>query len=57
MQQLKVTVEQLETAIVIHAAGSVDSTTAAFLQEPLLHAAESPGGAEFVIRLAALQSV
>jgi len=45
MQQLKVTVEQLESAIVIHAAGSVDSTTAASLQEPLLHTAETSSGA------------
>ena len=45
MQRLEVTVEQLESAVVIHAVGSVDSTTAPSLQEPLLHAAESPGDA------------
>jgi anti-anti-sigma factor len=45
MQRLEVTIEQLEAAVVIHAIGSVDSTTAPSLQEPLLHAAESTGGA------------
>ncbi|HEY6999719.1 MAG TPA: STAS domain-containing protein [Candidatus Binatia bacterium] len=44
MQQLEVTVEELESAVVIHAVGSVDSTTAPSLQAPLLHAAESAGG-------------
>ena len=45
MTELKVTVEQLDSAVVLHAVGPVDSTTAAALQEPLLHAAESPSGA------------
>jgi anti-anti-sigma factor len=45
MQQLEVTVEQLESAVVIHAVGPVDSATAPSLQEPLLHAAESSSGA------------
>jgi stage II sporulation protein AA (anti-sigma F factor antagonist) len=45
MQQLEVTVEQLDSAVVIHAVGPVDSTTASSLQEPLLHAAESGTGA------------
>ena len=40
MSDLDVTVEQLETAVVVHAAGSVDSNTAQQLQEPLLRAAE-----------------
>jgi anti-anti-sigma factor len=40
MSDLDVTVEQLETAMVVHAAGSVDSNTAQQLQEPLLRAAE-----------------
>ena len=40
MHQLEVTIEQLESAIVIHAVGPVDSTTASSLQGPLLHAAE-----------------
>jgi anti-anti-sigma factor len=44
MQRLEVTVEQLESTVVLHAAGPVDSTTAPSLQEPLLHAAESPSG-------------
>ena len=48
MQQLEVTVEELESAVVIHAVGSVDSTTAPSLQAPLLHAAES---AEFFHQL------
>jgi anti-sigma B factor antagonist len=45
MQRLEVTVEQLESVVMIHAVGPVDSTTAPALQEPLLHAAESPSGA------------
>jgi anti-anti-sigma factor len=45
MQRLEVTVEQLESAIVIHAVGPVDTTTAPTLQEPLLQAAESSSGA------------
>ena len=40
MSDLDVTVEQLETAMIVHAAGSVDSNTAQQLQEPLLRAAE-----------------
>lgn len=44
MKELEVTVEQLESAVVLHAVGPVDGTTAASLQEPLLHAAESPSG-------------
>jgi anti-anti-sigma factor len=45
MQQLEVTIERLESVVVLHAAGPVDSTTAASLQEPLLQAAESANGA------------
>jgi len=45
MQQLEVTIEQLESAVVIHAVGPVDSTTASSLQGPLLHAAETGTGA------------
>jgi len=41
MSDLEVTVEQSETAAVVHAAGSVDSNTAPQLQEPLLRAAEN----------------
>jgi anti-sigma B factor antagonist len=40
MGDLDVTVEQLDTAVVVHAAGSVDSNTAQELQDPLLRAAE-----------------
>jgi hypothetical protein len=36
MAELKVTFEQLEAAAVLHAFGSMDSTTAAGLREPLL---------------------
>jgi anti-anti-sigma factor len=45
MKELEVTLERLESAVVLHVEGPVDSDTAAFLQEPLLHAAESPSGA------------
>jgi stage II sporulation protein AA (anti-sigma F factor antagonist) len=44
MAELEVTLEQLESTVVLHAAGPVDSTTAASLQGPLLNAAESPSG-------------
>ena len=40
MSDLDVTVDQLETAVVVRAAGEVDSTTAKQLEEPLLRAAE-----------------
>ena len=45
MEELKVTLEHLESAVVLHAVGPVDSNTAASLQEPLLRAAESSSGA------------
>jgi anti-anti-sigma factor len=45
MQQLEVTVEQMDSAVVIHAVGVVDSTTAASLQETVLRAIESSSGA------------
>src|SRR5262245_60789693 len=45
MQHLEVTIERLESAVVIHAAGPVDATTAPILQESLLQAAESSSGA------------
>ena len=85
MAELEVTLEQLESTIVLHAVGPVDSTTAGSLEQPLLHAAQSPSGAvhrhregaigaaalchrasrsaqynlgaEFVMRLPALQSI
>jgi anti-anti-sigma factor len=45
MQLLEVTVEQLESNVILRAVGPLDSATAASLQEPLLHAAESSSGA------------
>src|SRR5262245_49661560 len=45
MKQLEITLQYLESRVVLHAAGQVDSNTAAQLQEPLLHAAEGPTGA------------
>jgi anti-anti-sigma factor len=45
MKELEVTLEQLESGVVIHVVGSVDSTTAPSLQEPVLHAAENSSGA------------
>lgn len=45
MKELEVTVEQLASTVVLHVIGPVDSTTAAALQQPLLHAADSPSGA------------
>ena len=45
MQELEITVEQLESVVVLHAVGPVDSTTAALLQVPLLRAAENINGA------------
>jgi anti-anti-sigma factor len=41
MSDLDVTVEQLESGVVVHAAGSVDSNTAQQLQDPLLRAVEN----------------
>jgi anti-sigma B factor antagonist len=45
MDELKVTLEHLESTVVLRAVGPVDSTTAASLQEPLLQAVESSSGA------------
>ena len=45
MEELKVTLEHLESTVVLRAVGPVDSTTAASLQEPLLQAVESSSGA------------
>lgn len=45
MKELEITLEYLESMIVLHAAGPVDNNTAAQLQEPLLRAAEAPTGA------------
>jgi anti-anti-sigma factor len=45
MNELEITLQHLESAVVLHATGRVDSNTAAQLQEPLLLAAEAPTGA------------
>jgi len=45
MKELEITLQHLESAVVLHAAGPVDSNTAEQLQEPLLRAAEGPTGA------------
>jgi hypothetical protein len=44
MGDLEVTIERLAAMVTLHAAGPVDSTTAASLHEPLL-AAAAPQGA------------
>jgi anti-anti-sigma factor len=44
MNELEVTLERLESTVVLHAAGPIDSNTAPHLQQPLLQAAESPSG-------------
>ncbi len=45
MEELKVTLEHLESTVVLRAVGPLDSSTAASLQEPLLRAVESSSGA------------
>lgn len=45
MAELEIRLEQLDSTVVLHAMGPVDSTTATALQEPLLQAAESTSGA------------
>ncbi len=45
MKELEITLQRSESTVVLHAVGSVDSDTAAQLQEPLLRAAEAPTGA------------
>ncbi len=45
MKELEITLQHLESTVVLHAAGRVDSNTAPQLQEPLLRAAEAPTGA------------
>ena len=45
MKELEITLQRLESKVVLHAVGPVDSNTAAQLQEPLLRAAEGPTGA------------
>jgi anti-anti-sigma factor len=44
MTELKVTLEHLQSILVLRAVGPVDSNTAAQLQEPLLRASEGPTG-------------
>ena len=44
MKELEITVQHLESKVVLHAVGLVDSNTAAQLQEPLLRAVEGPAG-------------
>lgn len=44
MKELQIKVERLETQVVLHASGPLDSNTAPDLQEPLLQAAEAPTG-------------
>ena len=44
MKELEITQEQLQSTIVLHVAGAVDSNTAPELQEALLRAAEAPSG-------------
>jgi anti-anti-sigma factor len=45
MKELAITLEHLESIVVLHIAGPVDSNTAPQLQEPLLRVAEAPTGA------------
>jgi anti-anti-sigma factor len=45
MKALEITQQHLESTIVVHVMGPVDSNTAPQLQEPLLRAAEAPTGA------------
>jgi anti-anti-sigma factor len=44
MKELEIAVEHLESIVVLHIAGPVDSNTAPQLQEPLLRVAEAPTG-------------
>jgi anti-sigma B factor antagonist len=45
MKELEITLQHLESAVVLHANGRVDRNTVSELQEPLLRAAEGPTGA------------
>ena len=45
MKELEITLQRLESTVVLHAVGPVDSNTAPQLQESLLRAAEGPTGA------------
>jgi anti-anti-sigma factor len=44
MKELEITLEQLQSTIVLHIAGAVDSNTAPELQAALLRATEGPSG-------------
>ena len=45
MKELEITQQQLQSTIVLHVVGAVDSNTAPELQEALLRATEAPTGA------------
>ena len=45
MKELEITQEQLQSTIVLHVVGAVDSNTAPELQEALMRATESSSGA------------
>jgi anti-sigma B factor antagonist len=45
LKELEITLQHLESTVVLHAVGPVDSETALQLQEALLHAAKGPTGA------------
>jgi len=45
MKELQITLQHLESMVVLHAVGPVDNNTAPQLQEALLRAAEPPTGA------------
>jgi anti-anti-sigma factor len=45
MKELEITLEHLQSTIVLHVAGAVDSNTAPELQEALLRATAAPTGA------------
>jgi anti-sigma B factor antagonist len=44
MKELEITQEQLQSTIVLHVVGAVDSNTAPDLQEALLRATDAPSG-------------
>ena len=44
MKELEITEEQVQSTLVLHVTGAVDSNTAPELQEALLRAAQAPSG-------------
>ena len=44
MKELEITQQQLQSTIILHAVGAVDSNTAPELQEALLRATDAPSG-------------